>query len=123
MAYLCSKGRVKPVNIPLITGDYRYKERKYTRCIQAATNQIIEVELIYCNVEVRHQGDSIFMCEECGSLASKNHGKHCETCNKALCIEHATSKGLILKKHYCSCRIESEIDRHEDEFRVLSEKS
>ncbi len=92
---------VKPVNIPLITGVYRYKNRAYTRCIQATTKQIIGDDLIYCNVEERHHGDSIILCEECGSLACKNHGKHCDACDKRLCIEHATSKGLILKKYYC----------------------
>lgn len=98
---------VKHLNIPIITCVYAYKDRTYSRTIQATTNRIISDDLAFCNMEERHPSEVIFMCEECGGLACKDYSKKCDVCGMHLCNEHATSKGMLLKKYYCSEHVPS----------------
>jgi len=98
--------RTKLLNIPIITATYRYKDKTYRRVIQATTNKIIADGLVFCNVERNpHRGDVILLCEDCGSIACKDHGRRCAVCNRGLCELHAKSKGLVMKKYYCSVHV------------------
>ena len=101
-----SQVRIASVNllhIPLVTGTFRYKNRMYRRMIQATTCRIIGDDFAHCNVDqATHSAGSVALCEECGSLACKDHRRQCEECEETYCKEHILSKGLMLKKYYCA---------------------
>jgi len=93
---------IKLLNAPLITAIFTYRDRAYTRVIQATTDRIISDDFVYCNVGQRHLcSDPILLCQDCGNLTCKDHGKNCTTCGRALCANHISSKGVLLKKYYC----------------------
>ncbi len=90
------------MHVPLVTGVFQYKNRVYQRMMQSTTCRIVGDDFAYCNVTERnHPTESVILCEECGGLACKDHGKQCVDCEKNLCVEHIRSKGLVLKKYYC----------------------
>ena len=95
--------RTKLLNIPIVTATYRYKDKAYQRIIQATTNKIMANSLAFCNVEQNpHFTGMILLCEDCGRLACKDHGRRCVVCGRGLCFIHAVGKGLVMKKYYCS---------------------
>jgi len=98
--------RTQLLNVPMVTATYMYKDRMYQRVIQAATHKIIADNLVYCNVERNlHRADAIILCEDCGSLACKDHGRRCTSCGRGLCQTHAIAKGLVMRKYYCSAHV------------------
>lgn len=92
---------VKLANIPILTALFKSKAKSYLRVLQSTTNHVLTDDLIYCNVGDLHHDEIFLVCEACGSLACKDHGKLCVVCNKSLCVNHVVQKGLILKKFYC----------------------
>lgn len=97
---------VKHVNIPIITGSFTFKNRSYKRVIQATTNRTLIDDFLYCNVSQIHpSAQPVLLCNECGNLACKDHGKNCVSCGRSLCANHVVSKGTILKKYYCPSHV------------------
>jgi len=93
---------IKLVNIPLISAYFTFKSRTYSRVLQATTNRLLADDFLYCTVGQRHQSNqAVLLCDECGNLACKDHGKNCASCGRALCANHVSSKGIVLKKYYC----------------------
>jgi hypothetical protein len=95
----------KLANIPILTALFRSKGKSYFRVLQSTTNHVLTDDLIYCNVGKLHHDQIFLVCDTCGSLACKDHGKLCAVCNKRLCVNHVVQKGLILKKFYCDSHV------------------
>lgn len=94
---------VNLMHVPLVTGTFQYKNRTYQRTMQSTTSRIVVDDFALCNASGNgHFTDHVLLCEECGALACEDHGKECLICHKSLCSGHVGSKGLVLKKYYCT---------------------
>lgn len=92
----------KLLNIPIATVLFRFKDKVYSRTIQAATNNFISDEMMSCySPEQKHRASALLTCEECGTLVCRDHARNCSSCNKILCSKDSLSKGLLIKKYYC----------------------
>jgi hypothetical protein len=98
--------RTKLQNVPVVTAVFAYRDRMYRRVIQATTNRTMADSLTFCTVERNpHFTEEILLCEDCGALACKGHGKRCAVCNRGLCTTHAVGRGLVMKRFYCSTHV------------------
>jgi len=87
-------------NIPFLTINLQYRDKVYKRRIQAATGVVVYDESLYCTTCKRNF--SSVVCEKCGNVVCGQHSKSCLVCGRKLCDSCVVSKGLLLKKYYCS---------------------
>lgn len=102
----------KLLNVPIATTVFRYKDKVYSRTLQASTNHFISDEITNClDPREKHPASTLFVCEECGILLCRDHVKSCSSCGKVLCSNDFVSKGILIKKYYCSNDLQKEKSR------------
>jgi len=88
--------------IPLGFITLKFKDRQYSRILQATTNKFIYDETMICGFRQKAcQNLPVVLCENCGLIVCDEHGKNCIVCSKPICNNCVISKGLVSKKYYC----------------------
>ncbi len=95
---------VSMLHIPIVTVELRAGEKSYRKIVQAATGKMIWDETAKC-LFCEHGSRAV--CEVCGGTVCDDHARLCSSCQKHLCYDCVTVKGVFSKQSFCpSCKNE-----------------
>lgn len=93
-----SVSEVRLLHIPIITVELHTGNRSYRKILQGATGKMIWDETRKCTL---CESASNAVCEDCGAIVCHEHTRLCNSCQKHLCTECVTTKGVINKTPLC----------------------